>query len=235
MLLAAALALVSQPAILVFTKTAGFRHDSIPLAKRAVYKICEERHWTPAFTEDASWFTPGRLAGYSVVVFLMTTGDVLDDEQQSAMEGFIRSGHGYVGVHAAADTEYDWPWYGKLVGAYFKTHPAIQQATVHIEDTKHATTNFLPNPWVRTDEWYEFRTNPRPNVHVLATIDESTYKGGGMGADHPVMWCHEFDGGRAWYTALGHTKESYSDPLYVRMLASGIQWAMGQPSMQRIR
>lgn len=211
--------------ILVFSKTAGYRHESIPAAQDAVRQIAKERGWGVLCTEDPSYFTPKRLETFDAVLFLLTTGDVLNDEQQNAMTRFIRKGGGYVGVHAATDTEYDWPWYGSLAGAWFASHPAIQEAVVRIEDAKHPSTSFLPNPWKRTDEWYDFRVNPRPNVRVLATVDESTYQNGKMGKDHPCMWCHDFEGGRAWYTAMGHTSESYSDPLFLRMLSEGIEWS----------
>lgn len=213
-----------NPSFLVFTKTAAFRHDSILAGKKALQKLSLERGWSVTFTEDSTWFTPVRLNGFDAIVFLLTTGDVLIDEQQAAMESFVKAGGGYVGVHAAADTEYDWPWYGKLVGAYFKTHPAIQEAAIRIEDSKHPTMKGLPNPWIRADEWYVYRENPRGKVRVLATVDESTYQNGGMGADHPIIWCHESLGGRAWYTGLGHTDESYSDPMFLRHLEQGMRW-----------
>lgn len=211
--------------ILVFSKTAGFRHESIPAAIDAVRDIAKAKGWGVLSTEDASVFTPKKLEAFDSVLFLLTTGDVLNDEQQNAFTKFIRRGGGYAGVHSATDTEYDWPWYGRLSGAYFASHPAIQEATVRIEDAKHPSTSFLPNPWKRTDEWYDFRVNPRPNVHVLATVDESTYQNGKMGKDHPCMWSQDFEGGRAWYTAMGHTSESYKDPLFLRMLGEGIEWS----------
>jgi cytochrome c len=211
--------------VLVFSKTAGFRHDSIPAAREAMVRLANQNKWSISLTEDSTWFTAPRLATYDAVVFLLTTGDVLDADQETAFRGFIQGGGGYVGVHAASDTEYDWEWYGRLVGAYFMSHPAVQEGTVHIEDREHPTTSFLPHPWIRTDEWYDFRQNPRSRVHVLATLDESSYKGGKMGEDHPIMWCHEFDGGRSWYTAMGHTKESYQEPLFLRTLEEGIKWA----------
>jgi type 1 glutamine amidotransferase len=162
------------------------------------------------------------------VVFLLTTGDVLDDDQQAAFETWIGAGGGYVGVHSAADTEYDWPFYGTLMGAYFLSHPDIQQASVDVE-ADHPTIVGLPSPWVRTDEWYNFQTNPRPNVTVLATVDESTYTGGTMGADHPITWSHPTGGGgRAFYTAMGHTDESYCDPLFRRLLVGALRWVAGR-------
>ena len=140
------------------------------------------------------------------MVFLNTTGDVLNATQQTAFESYIRGGGGYVGVHAAADTEYDWPFYGNLVGAYFASHPAIQQANVRVENRAHAATAHLPQTWTRTDEWYNYRTNARSTARVLATLDESSYSGGGMGADHPHAWCKTFEGGRSFYTGGGHTQ-----------------------------
>ncbi len=186
-----------------------------------------------AFTEDASSFSPEGLKEFDVVMFLLTTGDVLDEEQEKTFEAFIRAGGGFVGVHSATDTEYDWPWYGRLVGAYFKGHPRVQAADVKIEDRRHVTTKFLPEIWKCTDEWYDFRESPRGRVHVLASVVESTYEGGTMGKDHPIMWCHEFDGGRAWYTALGHTNEAYSEPMFLETIANGIRWASGSDKGDR--
>jgi type 1 glutamine amidotransferase len=211
--------------VLVFSKTAAFRHDSIPDGKRAIFQIGQAKGWTTSFSENSKDFSAAKLKRFDVVVFLSTTGDVLDSEQQTAFEYFIRSGKGYVGIHAAADTEYEWPWYGKLVGAYFKSHPRIQEAEVKIEDKNHPATLPLPGIWRRTDEWYDYRTNPRANVHVLASLVASSYADHTMGADHPIMWCHEFDGGRAFYTGFGHTKESYADPLFRNVLQRAIEWA----------
>ena len=140
-------------------------------------------------TEDATQFTDAKLAQFNAVILLSTTGDVLDAAQQTAFEGYIRAGGGYVGIHAASDTEYDWAWYGSLVGAYFESHPANQNATVKVADRTHPSTAGLPQRWHRTDEWYYYRTNPRGQVHVLATLDETTYTGGVDGADHPIAWC----------------------------------------------
>jgi len=218
------------PKLLVFSKTAGFRHASIPAAKMALEKLAAEHNVAADFTEDATAFTDANLAQYSAVVFLLTSGDVLDDSQQLAFERYIRAGGGYVGVHSASDTEYDWAWYGGLVGAYFDRvhgHSKVVQATLYVVDRTHSSTVKLPYRWVRTDEWYNFASNPRGSVHVLITIDEKTYKGGMMGADHPLAWYHEYDGGRAWYTALGHTSESYSEPLFLAHLWGGIVYAIG--------
>jgi type 1 glutamine amidotransferase len=231
-LAAAAVAVASAPAsaapvtrVLVFSKTAGFRHSSIPNGIAAIQQLGAANGFTVTATEDAAAFTTSNLAQYQVVVWLSTTGDVLNATQQTAFQSYIASGRGYVGVHAAADTEYDWPWYGGLVGAYFQSHPANQQATVRVED-RNASTNHLPANWVRTDEWYNYRTNPRPTVRVLMNLDEGSYSGGSMG-DHPITWCQNYGGGRAWYTGLGHTEQSYTDSNFTRMLLGGIQIAGG--------
>jgi type 1 glutamine amidotransferase len=212
-------------AVLVFSRTAGFRHDSIPAGLAALEELAGRSGFTVVATEDPAQFTEGSLAPYAAVVWLSTTGDVLDAEQQFAFERYIQDGGGFVGIHAAADTEYDWPWYGGLVGAYFASHPPVQPGTVRIADAAHPSTSGLPSMWSRTDEWYDFRSNPRSSVHVLATLDESTYRGGAMGADHPIAWCHEYDGGRAWYTGLGHTVESYREAEFLDHLLGGIRYA----------
>lgn len=219
----------SKRGVLIFSKTAGFRHDSIPDGITCLKQICRKEGFDPDATEDASLFTDEILKAYDVIVFLNTTGDVLNDEQQAAMERFIKRGGGFVGVHAASDTEYDWAWYGGLVGAYFKCHPAIQPAQLNVLDSDHLATKHLPKAWQRTDEWYDFKAPPA-SVRRLIEIDESTYKGATMGKDHPMSWCHEYDGGRAFYTALGHTKESYAEPQFVEHLRGAILWAANRGS-----
>ncbi|MDC2957790.1 ThuA domain-containing protein [Streptomyces gilvifuscus] len=213
--------------VLVFSKTAGFRHDSIPDGVAAVRQLGSEGGFTVDATEDATAFTAKNLRRYDAVVFLSTTGDVLDAAQQSAFEGYIRHGGGYVGVHAAADTEYDWAFYGGLAGAYFQSHPAIQPATMDVEDRAHPATSGLARTWSRTDEWYNYRSNPRDRAHVLASLDESSYTGGTMNGDHPIAWCQNYRGGRAFYTGGGHTKESYAEPAFRQHLLGGIRWAVG--------
>ncbi|MFE2261485.1 ThuA domain-containing protein [Streptomyces griseosporeus] len=213
--------------LLVFSKTAGFRHDSIPEGVAALRQLGAEAGYTVDATEDAAAFTPGTLRRYDAVVFLSTTGDVLDTAQQSAFEDYIHQGGGYVGIHAAADTEYDWAFYGGLAGAYFRSHPAIQPATVDVEDRAHPATSALARTWERTDEWYNYRSNPREHAHVLASLDETSYTGGTMNGDHPIAWCQEYQGGRAFYTGGGHTKESYAEPAFRAHLLGGIRYAVG--------
>ncbi|MEN3614394.1 ThuA domain-containing protein [Plantactinospora sp. ZYX-F-223] len=213
--------------VLVFSKTAGFRHGSIGPGIAAIQQLGAANNFAVEATEDAGAFTDANLARFDAVVWLSTTGDVLDSVQQGAFQRYIQAGGGYVGVHAASDTEYDWPWYGGLVGAYFASHPAPQPATLKVADRVHPSTRTLPLRWNRTDEWYNFRANPRGKVHVLATLDETTYTGGGNGHDHPIAWCHNYDGGRSWYTGGGHTDESFAEPLFRTHLLGGLRSAAG--------
>ncbi|MEF9901695.1 ThuA domain-containing protein [Streptomyces sp. P9-A2] len=213
--------------ILVFSRTAGFRHSSIDDGIAALRALGTANNFTVDASEDPQVFTTGNLARYEAVVFLSTTGDVLNDAQQTTFEQYIKEGGGYVGIHAAADTEYDWPFYEGLAGALFHSHPAIQSATVEVEDRAHDATAHLGTTWQRTDEWYNYRTNPRTTAHVLASLDESSYSGGNMSGDHPIAWCKDYQGGRAFYTGGGHTDDSYADPVFRRHLLGGIRWAAG--------
>ncbi|NOV99136.1 ThuA domain-containing protein [Isoptericola chiayiensis] len=221
---------VSDPFdVLVFSKTAGFRHGSIPAGIAAIEQLGTEHGFSVDATEDADAFTDENLANYDVVAWLSTTGDVLDDDQQAAFERYIQDGGGYAGIHAASDTEYDWPWYGELVGAYFNSHPQNQDATIDVHDHVHPSTEHLPQRWERFDEWYNFRSDPTDEVHVLASLDESTYDAGtgAMGAEHPIAWCQPYDGGRSWYTGGGHTNESFAEPEFLEHLLGGLQTAAG--------
>lgn len=222
--------------VLVFSKTAGFRHDSIPDGIQALRELAESTKGSTCpfdieATEDAAAFTAEKLARFQGVVFLSTTGDILDDAQQTAFERWVKDGGGFVGIHAAADTEHTWPWFGELVGAWFKTHPSPQKAIVVVEDREHPSTTMLPERWERFDEWYVYKENPRTKsvapVHVLARLDESTYDtaGNAMG-DHPIAWCRDVEKGRSWYTGGGHTKTSFSEPLFREHLRQGIAWSM---------
>ena len=210
--------------VLVFSKTAAFRHDSIPAGIQAIRELGAANSFTVTATEDAAAFTTSNLAQYETVVFLSTTGDVLNATQQTAFESYVRGGGGYVGIHSAADTEYDWSFYGQLVGAYFSSHPAIQQVGVRTENRAHPATAHLAQLWTRTDELYNYRTNPRSTARVLSTLDESTYSGGTMGADHPITWCKTLDGGRSFYTGLGHSQSSFSESALRAELLGGIRY-----------
>jgi type 1 glutamine amidotransferase len=217
----------------VFSRTAGFRHDSIPDGVAALAALAVERDWTLDATEDPAVFVDAELAAYDVIVFLSSSGDVFDAAQQAAFERFIRTPSprkGFVGIHGASTTEYDWPFYEGLVGAFFREHPPdLQSATVVVE-ADHPSTASLPARWTRIDEWYAFRTNPRPNVTVLLSLDESTYTPGAahMSGDHPVAWSRTYEGARVFYTSLGHTSESYQEELFLDHLVGGIEWAAGR-------
>jgi type 1 glutamine amidotransferase len=216
-----------RPAVLVFYKTTGFRHASIAAGLAAFQQLGRDNNLRVDTTRQATRFVADTLRRYAAVVFLNTTGDVLDATQQVAFERYLGQGHGFMGVHAATDTEYDWPWYGGLVGAYFQSHPKVQPATVRVVDAKHPATSVLPTRWERTDEWYNFRALA-PDLRVLATVDETSYTGGSNGPQHPFAWCHTYGGGRAFYTAGGHLSENYTDPLFLRHLLGGLRYAMGQ-------
>lgn len=216
--------------ILVFSKTEGYRHPSIDAGKTALWKMAKQEGFQIDTTENATVFEEKYLKKYNVVVFLNTTGDVLDGAQQLEFQRFIQAGGGFVGIHSAADTEYDWPWYGDLVGAYFKNHPATQEATSVVINQKHDCTKHLPEKWTRTDEWYNYK-DIRSHIKVLLNLDESSYKGGENGENHPITWHHEFDGGRSWYTGMGHTDETFAEPAYLKMLLGGIQWSASKQQL----
>ncbi|AYL95995.1 ThuA domain-containing protein [Mucilaginibacter celer] len=219
---------IAKEKVLVFCKTAGFHHNSIAVGVPAIMKMGEENNFNVDTTTNAEKFTADNLKQYKAVIFLSTTGNVLNDSQQAAFEQYIKHGGGFVGVHSATDTEYDWPWYGKLVGAYFKSHPKQQQeAVLNVVDKNFIATKHLPETWKRLDEWYNYKWIA-DDLHVLIKIDEKTYTGGENGDNHPMSWYHNFDGGRAFYTALGHTDASYSEPLYLEHLLGGINYAMGR-------
>lgn len=216
--------------VLVFSKTKGYYHESIPSGIAAIQKLGAENNFDVDTTKDAAFFTNETLKKYKAIIFLSTTGDVLNAEQQIAMEHYIQAGGGFVGVHAAADTEYEWPWYNKLVGAYFKSHPNnpnVRKAVINIIDKDHLSTRDLPENWERSDEWYNYK-NINPDLKVLAKLDEKSYEGGENGDMHPIIWHHQYDGGRAFYTGGGHTKESYADPVFMQHLLGGIRYSVGE-------
>lgn len=211
--------------VLIFSKTSGYRHESIGVGKLAILELAKKNNFEADTTEDASYFNENNLKQYRAVVFLNTTQDVLDHYQQADFERFIQAGGGYVGIHAAADTEYEWSWYGELTGAYFKSHPQIQTAKF-IKKENSELSNGLPDEWTRTDELYNYK-KISDKIKVLYTLDESSYSGGENGDYHPIAWYHEFDGGRAFYTGMGHTKECYEDSLFLLHISQGLQYAVG--------
>ncbi|SCC59306.1 cytochrome c [Chitinophaga costaii] len=217
------------PRVLVFSRTKGWHHASIPTAIAAIQKMGANNDFIVDTTTDATRFNDDTLRQYAAVIFCNTTGNVLNGVQQAAFERYIQAGGGYAGIHAAADTEYDWPWYGKLVGAWFESHPlnpGVRRATIDVSDKTHPASQSLPDRWERSDEWYNFKSW-YPGIKVLASLDENSYDGGTNGSYHPISWYHTFDGGRAFYTGGGHTEESYSEPLFLAHLLGGIRYAMG--------
>ncbi|MET9814904.1 ThuA domain-containing protein [Streptomyces sp. NPDC006355] len=213
------------PRLLVYTRTTGYRHESIPAGVAALRTLGD---FDVHATEDLAALEQS-LGGYAAVVFLSTSGEVLTPAGRERLAAYVESGGGFVGVHAAACTEYDWPYYGELLGTWFARHPLHQPGKAVVEDHDHPATGHLPAVWDFTDEWYDFRTNPRGRVRVLATADESSYEGGGMGADHPLVWCRDHGEGRVFYTALGHAPEAYADPAFRAHLLGGVLWAAALP------
>lgn len=217
---------MDQKGILVFSKTAEFRHASIETGTDRLRQISTELGLTMEHSEDAALFTDSILAKFDLIIFLSTSGNILNDEQQEAFVRYMQKGGNYMGIHAATDTEKDWPWYNGLVGAYFKNHPDIQEATIQVLDEKHISCRHLPDRWTRTGEWYNFYAF-QPGLKILLNLDESTYEGGTNGPAHPFAWCHEYENGRSFYTAIGHTIESFSEPLFIQHLKGGIMWCLG--------
>ncbi|MFE5545013.1 ThuA domain-containing protein [Streptomyces sp. NPDC056534] len=215
------------PDVLIYTRTTGYRHDSIPDGAAALTELAHELGWKAEATEDPDAFTPGRLARCAVVVLLSTTGNVLTPEGRVALEAYLRGGGALLAVHAAANAEPDWPFYGELLGTRFDGHPEIQPGIVLVDDREHPATAQLPARWAWTDEWYNFTSDPRgagSGVRVLARADEASYRGGTHGDDHPLVWCREIDGGRVFFTALGHAPETYRDPAFRAHLGGALTW-----------
>jgi len=215
--------------ILIFSKTESFRHESIGAGIKLIKKIGEEKGYTVDATESSKAFRTQNLKDYKVVVFLNTTGDVLDDVQQLEFQRFIQAGGSYLGVHAAADTEYDWPWYGGLVGGYFNGHPNdpnVRDASIDKTEHQHISTDHIADRWDRTDEWYNYKSL-YPNITPVLNLDESSYEGGTNGDNHPIAWYHEYDGGRAYYTGGGHTDESYEEADFVKHIEGALAWLIG--------
>src|SRR5215210_2557153 len=223
--------------VLVFSKTAGYRHSSIGVGISTIRRLGQETGFSVDATEDASAFTSKNLAKYRAVVFLNTTGDVLDPAQQDDFERYIQAGGGYVGIHSATDTEYEWPWYGRLAGAYFSGHPNnpnVRKGTFRVLDKSHVSTQEFPDRWDREDEFYNFKSID-PTIRVLVDIDEKSYEGGTNGDRHPMSWYHDFDGGRAWYTGMGHTEATFTEPLFLRHLLGGLRYAIGKGTIDFTR
>jgi uncharacterized protein len=220
---------------LIVTTTRGWHHESLHAGVLALQDLGRKNFFDAVLWEDPNGFTDQFLSQFQVVIFLNTTGDIFDSAQQKVMERFIQSGKGYVGIHSATDTEYDWDWYNKLVGRMFHIHPTIQTARLIVADTTFPGLQGFANNKLWTDEWYEFGPEKVNDLHYILAIDESSYnpkadwgargKGVGMGKFHPLAWYHNFDGGRAFYTELGHMPTDFSDPIFLNHLYAGIFWA----------
>lgn len=224
---------MGEKGVLIFSKTNSYRHQSIEAGVEAIQKMGKENGWSIYHTENAAFFNDEYLKKFKVIIFLSTTGDVFIQEQREAFTRFMEGGGGFVGIHAASDTEHKWDWYNQMIGTHFKHHtlfPQLPEGEMITEDTTHPTTAFLPRRWKRKDEWYCFLTNPRErdSVHILTTIDEKTYDTGilgGMGNDHPISWTNTIGKGRVFYTAIGHTEETFSEELTLKHISEGIAWA----------
>jgi type 1 glutamine amidotransferase len=218
----------SRPRVLVFSKTNHVRHANIPAGIAAIKRLGAENGFDTDDTEDSTWFTPGGLQKYAALVFLNPSGKVFGPDEEKALQDYIRHGGGLAGMHAAATCEYNWPWYGQMLGAYFKSaaYPP-QHAKLHVVDKQHPSTKFLPDSLERFDEWYNFR-EIRQDLTILVKIDERSYKGGENGDDHPVAWYHSFEGGRVFYTAMGDSDACFSDEVFEKHILGGILYAIGK-------
>lgn len=207
--------------LLVFSATRGFRHASIPDGIKALKKIAAKNNWQITATEDSSYFTTEKLNTYNAVILLNTTGTVFGSKEKAALQQYVQNGGGIAGIHAAADCEYEWPWYNQLIGGYFESHPEIQTAAILVKE-KHPSTAHLGNKWLHKDEWYNYKS-VSPAIKVLLELDEKSYRGGNMNGSHPIAWHQEFDGGKVFYTGLGHTSEAYEDEKFLMHLENGIR------------
>ena len=208
--------------VLVITETKGWVHDSIESGLKLIQNIGNKNNFNVYHSDNSSVITYKNLKEIKTIIFLNTTEEILTDVEQKVMESFIKSGKGFVGVHAAADTEYNWQWYGKLVGAYYRNHPEVMNGK--ILTINHKITNHLDSEWEIEDEWYNF-DYVNYDINILLHLDEDSYIGGEHPDYHPITWYHEYDGGRSFYTGLGHTKEVYDDERFIKLLEKGILYA----------
>tara|TARA_R110002050_G_scaffold273113_1_gene417098 strand:- start:115640 stop:116407 length:768 start_codon:yes stop_codon:yes gene_type:complete len=221
--------------VLLFTKTAGFHHESILEGVEGIRSLALKHDFIVDWQENSKVFNDEDLSRYQCVVFLSTTGDILNESEQKALEKFIKDGNGFVGIHSASNTEIEWLFYTKMLGMTFKIHPLVQTAYVKVENSDFPGLERFPKKLLWTDEWYEFNVSPKAsNLNYLLTVDEETYnpyvkfnnhEGYGMGGFHPVAWYQFYEGGRSFYTSLGHLGAIYSDQMFLDHLFGGIYWA----------
>ncbi|KAI1120427.1 Crp/FNR family transcriptional regulator [Nemania abortiva] len=211
--------------VFVFSKTVSFRHDSIPAGIEGLKQLgASTNSFTIEASEDSSLINADFLSQFKTIVFLSTSGEFLTGEQLQGLRTYINNGGGFVGIHCASAGMRSEPWYGELVGAYFTNHPEPQNSVVRAENKDHCILSGMPEDFKWFDEWYNFTRNPRDEVTVLLSTDESLYDGGTMGSDHPLAWCRDFDGGRSFYTALGHFDEAYQNETFMAHILNGILW-----------
>lgn len=212
--------------VLIFSLTTSFRHKSIKEGIVAIKKLAAENNFEVDTSENVTAFTKENLSKYKTLIFLNPTGsNVFSDEQKQALKTYINNGGGLLGIHAATDFCFEWEWYGKMIGAFFTNHPKVQQAKLISLRPKDKLMKGMPEEWLHTDEWYNFKTFNK-DVTVLVKVDETSYQGGTMNNEHPIVWYHKFEGGRVFYTGLGHTPEAYSNPLFLQQLLNGLKWTM---------
>ncbi|KAI0261512.1 class I glutamine amidotransferase-like protein [Gloeopeniophorella convolvens] len=225
---------------LIFSATADFRHDSIPTARDALIARGPSIGVQFDATEDSGRFTDTGLAPYDLLVFLMNTGEVLDDTGKAALQKYLDLGGNFVAIHAASDCLRNTTFYGKEVGAFFDYHPALQNATVDVIDASHPSTSMLPPQWHVQDEMYNFKSDPRAiGAVVVLSADESSYTDPGprkfdQGTPHPTAWYQEHGAGvesggtagRSFYTSLGHLNQTWADDLFLAHVTGGISWAL---------
>ncbi len=218
----------AQHKVLIFHETQGYRHQSIENGIQAIQQLGDENDFECVVSRDSRFFTENDLNSLDLVIFLNTTGDIFNTEEQIVFQNYMDNGGNFLGIHSAADTEYKWSWYGDLVGAYFNGHPEIQKADLSIQNPEHISLAHLDEKWTRTDEWYNYK-DINKGLNILLTIDERTYKGGTNGEFHPVAWYQNYlAGGKSVYTGLGHTPESYSEPDFLEHLSGCIRFALGK-------
>ncbi|WP_258848499.1 ThuA domain-containing protein [Polaribacter sp. WD7] len=212
--------------VLVYSKTSGFRHRSIPTGKQAFKTWATQENWNIQFSEEPSDITTEKLNNIDVIVFLNTTHDVLDEASRKAFKKYIQNGGGFVGLHAATDTEFHWPWYYQMIGAYFKNHPKVQSARLNVhKGCNHPSIAHFENTFTVKDEWYNFTKDVLPRVNVLLTLDDTSYEGKKKDKSHPISWYHYYEGGRVFYTGMGHTNEIYANPDFIKHVKNGVEWA----------
>lgn len=217
-----------QKEVLVFYKTEGFHHKSVDTAVKTIQKLGAENDFNVSSTKNTSIFLKEDIRNYDVVVFANTSGNVFNIEEQKAFRNYIENGGGFFGIHSAADTEGDWPFFVELVGGFFENHPKVQQADIYLNMEDHPAVSHLPKVWTFTDEWYNYK-NLNPEIQVLLYLDETSYEGGTNGKEHPIAWFRKTGhGGISIFTGLGHSVESYIKPNFKEHILQSILFALGE-------